>query len=136
VKPRRMDLGVPLPRLRLLEQFERRAAVVSDVSASGLSTDPPRGRVGAEGSAVKGTMLWFNEVKDYGFVLTEDGERLYVDRDGFVDRAAPVGRCARLPVTLRVGERDGERVAVAVSLVPDESPRRARRRSSSIRSAR
>ena len=79
-------------------------------------------------------MLWFDEAKDYGFLLTDNGERLRVDRDGFVDRAAPVGRCARRPVKLRVRERDGERVAVDVSLVVEESPRRARRRSTTIRS--
>jgi hypothetical protein len=80
-------------------------------------------------------MLWFNEAKGYGFILTDDGERLYVDRDGFVDRVAPVGRCARLPVHLKVSEHDGQRIAIDVSLVPDANPRRARRRSSSIRSA-
>jgi hypothetical protein len=84
---------------------------------------------------VKGTMLWFDEAKDYGFILTDSGERLYVDRDGFVERAAPVGRCARLPVELRVSERDGARVAIDVSLLPDEPQRRARRRGSSIRSS-
>ena len=84
---------------------------------------------------VRGTMLWFDEVKDYGFILTEAGERLYVDRDGFVEKAAPVGRCARLPVELRVSERDGARIAVDVSLLPDEPQRRARRRGSSIRSS-
>jgi cold shock CspA family protein len=40
---------------------------------------------------MKGTMLWFDEAKDYGFVLTDDYERLYVEHDGFVDGAAPVG---------------------------------------------
>ena len=85
---------------------------------------------------MNGTMLWFNEVKDYGFILTDEGERLYVDRDGFVGRAAPVGRCARLPVYLTVSEREGRLIAVDVSLVPDEVRRRARRRTSSIRSAR
>ena len=80
-------------------------------------------------------MLWFDEAKDYGFVLTEDGERLRVERDGFVDGAAPVGRCARRPVNLSVAERDGERLAVDVSLVAEESPRRARRRSASMRSS-
>jgi hypothetical protein len=80
-------------------------------------------------------MLWFDEAKDYGFVLTEDGERLRVERDGFVDGAAPVGRCARRPVNLSVAERDGERLAVDVSLVAEESPRRARRRSASVRSS-
>ena len=83
---------------------------------------------------MNGTMLWFNETKDFGFILTEDGERLYVDRDGFVGRAAPVGRCARLPVHLSVSERDGRRIAVDVSLVSEEVHRRARRRTSSIRS--
>jgi hypothetical protein len=79
-------------------------------------------------------MLWFDEAKDYGYLLTDDGERLRVDRDGFLDGAAPVGRCARRPVNLSVRDRSGERIAVDVSLVIQESPRRARRRSSSIRS--
>jgi hypothetical protein len=78
-------------------------------------------------------MLWFDEAKAY---VTDQGERLYVDRNGFVDGAAPVGRCARLPVELSIGEREGDRIAVDVSLVSEEPPRRARRRSSSIRSAR
>jgi hypothetical protein len=82
---------------------------------------------------MNGTMLWFDEAKDYGFILTADDERLYVDRDGFVDRAAPVGRCAHLPVRLTVGERDGERIAIDVSLVADAPHGRARRRASSIR---
>ena len=81
-------------------------------------------------------MLWFDEAKDYGFIRTDDEERLYVDRDGFVERAAPVGRCAGLRVELSIGERDGERIAVDVSLVPeDPAPRRARRRSSAVRSS-
>jgi len=80
-------------------------------------------------------MLWFDEAKDFGFILTDAGERLYVDRDGFVERAAPIGRCARLPVELNIGERDGERIAVDVSLVEDKPGGRARRRSSAIRTA-
>jgi hypothetical protein len=80
-------------------------------------------------------MLWFNEVKGFGFIRTESGERLQVDRGGFVDSAAPVGRCAGLPVNLTVAERDGERIAVAVSLVVDKAPRRARRRGSTLRSS-
>jgi hypothetical protein len=81
-------------------------------------------------------MLWFDEAKDYGFILAEDGERLYVDRDGFVERAAPVGRCARLPVRLTVAERDGRRIAVDVSLVEEEAPRRARRHGPNMRATR
>jgi hypothetical protein len=79
-------------------------------------------------------MLWFDERKDYGFILTQEGERLHVDREGFVD-GAPVGRCAKLPVELTVAERDGQRTAVDVSFVAEEERRRARRRSASTRSA-
>jgi hypothetical protein len=78
-------------------------------------------------------MLWFDETKGHGFILTDEGERLHVDRNGFVDSAAPVGRCAGLPVELGVAERDGQRIAVGVSLVAEKSPRRARRRSSAFR---
>jgi hypothetical protein len=84
---------------------------------------------------VKGTMLWFDEAKDYGFILTEEDERVFVDRDGFVERAAPVGRCARLPVSLTVTERDGTRIALDVSLVTEDPLNRARRRASSIRTS-
>jgi cold shock CspA family protein len=80
-------------------------------------------------------MLWFHEVKGYGFIRTEDGERVYVDRAGFVD-GAPVGRCAGLQVDLRIEERDGERVALDVSMVQEPAGGRARRRSSGTRSAR
>jgi hypothetical protein len=78
-------------------------------------------------------MLWFHEAKGYGFILTDEGERLHVVREGFVGGAAPVGRCARLPVELNIAERDGERIAVDVSLISEEPKRRARRRSSSSR---
>ena len=78
-------------------------------------------------------MLWFDEAKGHGFIRTDEGERLYVDRDGFVGRVAPIGRCAGLPVELSIAEQDGRRVAVDVSLVQEESPRRARRRSSGFR---
>ena len=84
---------------------------------------------------MKGAMLWFDEAKAYGFILTEEGERLYVNRDGFIDGAAPIGRCAGLPVNLSIGDRGGDRIAIDVSLVSEEPPRRARRRSSSIRPA-
>lgn len=84
---------------------------------------------------MNGAMLWFDEAKDYGFILTEQGERLYVERDGFVDGGAPVGRCAKLPVRLTVTEREGTRIAVDVSLVSEEPHGRARRRTSRIRAS-
>src|SRR5205823_163337 len=39
----------------------------------------PIRRATEEQPVVDGTMLWFDESKDYGFILTDDGERLYVD---------------------------------------------------------
>jgi cold shock CspA family protein len=77
---------------------------------------------------MRGEMLWFNEEKDHGFIRTEDGERLYVHRSGFVDGQAPVGRCAGMAVTFEREEgRDGSR-AVGASLVELVEPRRARLR--------
>jgi cold shock CspA family protein len=75
-----------------------------------------------------GTMLWFNEVKDHGFIATEDGERLYVDGDGFAAGEKPVGRCAGKAVSFEVEEDDGERRAVGARLVTLIDPPRARRR--------
>ena len=72
-----------------------------------------------------GTMRWFNEERGDGMIAGEDGEGYQVLADGFVD-APPVGRCAGLPVTFEAAE-PGQ--AVAVALVDDATPRRARLRS-------
>lgn len=78
---------------------------------------------------MRGEMLWFDEKKDFGFILTEDGERLYVDRAGFLPGDAPVGRCAHMKVAFeREGGSNGTPHAVGVTLVEDEAPRRARMR--------
>lgn len=83
---------------------------------------------------MNGTMLWFHEERGAGFLLSDDGDRLAVERDGFVGGAAPIGRCAGLPVRFTVAERDGEPVAIDVSLVEALTPaRRARRRGASYR---
>lgn len=72
-------------------------------------------------------MLWFNEAKDYGFISTEEGERLYVPGTGFTDGVRPKGRCAGLPVSFRVTQSRGRRQAEATTLVEEVAPRRARR---------
>jgi cold shock CspA family protein len=77
---------------------------------------------------MNGTMLWFHEDRGAGFVLSAEGERLAVARDAFVG-AAPVGRCAGLPVRFTVREQHGTRVATDVSVIESDAPRRARRRS-------
>jgi hypothetical protein len=81
---------------------------------------------------MQGTMLWFNEIKDFGFIRTDDGERLYVPGTGFAGGTRPQGRCARALVSFEVTETDGRR-AEEVVFVPDANPRRARRRSRSTR---
>jgi hypothetical protein len=82
---------------------------------------------------VNGTMIWFHEARGSGFLLSDDGERLPVDRDGFVNGAAPIGRCNGLAVTFAVSERDGVRFAVEVAVTEMDNPRRARRRVSGLR---
>jgi hypothetical protein len=82
---------------------------------------------------MRGKMLWFNEVKDLGFILTDDGERLSVLGDGFADGQRPQGRCADAIVTFGIGENGGERQAENVAFVEDAAPRRARLRSRAIR---
>ena len=80
---------------------------------------------------MRGELLWFNETKNFGFIRTEDDERLYVHRDGFAHGQAPVGRCAGVKVTferLDTGGVDDGPQAIDVA-VPDDVPaRRARRR--------
>src|SRR5215210_257724 len=77
---------------------------------------------------MRGTMLWFNESNDRGFILTDEGERLAVVGDGFAEGGRPQGRCAQAAVSFEVGERDGVPSAEAVVFVTEGNPRRARRR--------
>ena len=74
-------------------------------------------------------MLWFNEEKGFGFIATEEDERLYVPGTGFAE-APPEGPCAGRAVAFAITERNGQREAENVVLVEDVSPRRARRRRS------
>lgn len=82
---------------------------------------------------MRGTMLWFHEGKDYGFISTENAERLYVHGTGFTGGVRPRGRCAQLAVDFVVAVDEGTRKAEEVVFVQDVAPRRARRRHGSIR---
>jgi cold shock CspA family protein len=73
-------------------------------------------------------MLWFNEKKDLGFILTDEGERVPVAGADFVDGNRPQGRCAHAVVTFEIDQRGDERQAENVVLVEESMPRRARRR--------
>lgn len=76
----------------------------------------------------RGAMLWFNEVKDAGVILTEDGERLPVTGPGFAGGVRPKGRCAQAVISCEVMETRGVRKATEVVFVSEQSPRRARLR--------
>jgi cold shock CspA family protein len=77
---------------------------------------------------MRGTMLWFNNDKDHGFISTDEGERLYVHGTAFAGGIRPQGRCAGLDVSFEVAE-DGEvRQARDCTIVEMAAPRRARMR--------
>jgi cold shock CspA family protein len=78
---------------------------------------------------MQGTMLWFNVDKGYGFIRTEDEERLFVDRSGFLPEHDPAPRCKGRQVSFERHVQDGDARALAVSFVMHAEPRRARLRS-------
>lgn len=77
---------------------------------------------------MQGTMLWFNLDKGHGFIRTEDGERLYVDRCDFLPHEEPTPRCKGLEVSFHRQVDQGEARAVGVSFVTKDQPQRARLR--------
>jgi cold shock CspA family protein len=78
-------------------------------------------------------MIWFDERREYGFISTEEDERLAVHGADFVGGAGPKGRCAGLEVTFVVTGSAGNRKAEEVVFVTEDAPRRARRRHGSMR---
>jgi cold shock CspA family protein len=82
---------------------------------------------------MRGKMLWFNEVKDLGFILTDEGERLSVLGTGFAGGKRPQGRCAHAAVSFEINESNGDRQAENVAFTEEAAPRRARLRSRAIR---
>lgn len=75
-------------------------------------------------------MLWFNADKGFGFIRTEEEERLLVERGGFLPGEEPAGRCAGLEVTFERSADDGDPRAVGVAFATRVDPRRARLRRS------
>lgn len=78
---------------------------------------------------MRGTMIYFNEEKDVGYIRSDEGERVQVLRDDFLPGQAPVGRCNGLEVEFSLADGE-EPAALEVSVVDQGNPRRARRRSS------
>jgi cold shock CspA family protein len=81
-----------------------------------------------ERHSMRGTMIWFNEVKDLGFIQTEEGERLSVRGTGFAGGKRPQGRCADSVVSFDLTVTDAGREAENVVFVTEAAPRRARLR--------
>ena len=79
-----------------------------------------------------GTMMWFNEVKDSGMILSDDGERLSVKGCEFTEGKRPQGRCSGSPVSFEANG-EGERTASGVIFVPETPHGRARHRRSGMR---
>jgi hypothetical protein len=72
----------------------------------------------------RGTMLWFNAVKDLGALRTGEGERIEVPGTAFLPGEKPVGRCAGKAIEFEPLEG----AVTCVAFVPEVSPRRARMR--------
>ena len=71
-------------------------------------------------------MLWFNEVKDLGFIQTEEGERLSVLGTGFAEGKRPEGRCAEAVVSFDLIVTDAGREAQNVVFIEERCRRVAR----------
>jgi hypothetical protein len=72
----------------------------------------------------RGTMLWFNEVKDLGALQTDDGIRIEVPGEAFSNGERPRGRCAGLEIEFQVLT---DQIS-GIAFVPVVPPRRARMR--------
>jgi len=77
---------------------------------------------------MNGTMLWFNVDKGHGYIRTEEDERLYVARSGFLPDQQPEPRCKGRAVSFERDDADDEARAVNVAFVTTSDPRRARLR--------
>ena len=67
---------------------------------------------------MNGKMLWFNSEKGYGYIQTENDERLYVASAGFLPKEEPTSRCAGRHVTFERTDEVGEPRAVDVACRP------------------
>jgi cold shock CspA family protein len=77
---------------------------------------------------MQGTMLWFNVDKGFGFIRTEEDERLYVAQSGFLPGHPPQSRCKGRAVSFERQAVEGDARAVGVAFVMKSEPRRARLR--------
>jgi cold shock CspA family protein len=83
---------------------------------------------------MRGRMIWFNAEKGYGFIRTEDDERLYIHESGFAPGHVPTGRCAGTEMSFdrEPADVEGGHQAVDAMVVQDVVQRRARSHRRSI----
>ena len=77
---------------------------------------------------MQGTIVWFNLDKGFGFIRTEQDERLYVARSGFDPSHTPTERVAGRDVRFDRVEAEGDPQAVNVIFPVVADARRARLR--------
>jgi cold shock CspA family protein len=78
---------------------------------------------------VRGNLIWFNCDKGFGFIRTEDGERLRVEESGLVPGTILPDRRSGLAFAFDRDESDaGEPRAVHARIVTEPVQRRARSR--------
>ncbi len=77
---------------------------------------------------MEGTMLWFNPIKQHGFIRTDDGERLQVDESGFEAGHLLGDHCRGTRVRFEQSGTDERARAVNVAVLPLVAARRARSR--------
>lgn len=70
----------------------------------------------------RGTMLWFNEVKDLGALRTDDGIRIEVPGEAFSAGEKPRGRCGGREIEFQVLTDQ----ITGIAFVPVVPARRAR----------
>jgi cold shock CspA family protein len=82
------------------------------------------------GKPKQGTLIWFNVEKGYGFIRTEQDDRLRVSSTGFLPGCEPDARCAGQEVLFDIRGDEGKLEAVDVHFPAAPAPRRARLRHS------
>ena len=79
---------------------------------------------------MRGELRWFNEERQDGVIVSEDGSNVVVLGSGFAPGRAPAGKCAGTPVSFELADESGEWRAVSVVVLEAPPARRARRRGS------
>lgn len=77
--------------------------------------------------SMRGTILWFNEVKDAGLIRSADGEQFAVSGCDFTGGKRPQGRATKAVISFEVSGSE-DRTVSQIAFVPEEAHGRARPR--------